>query len=93
MNHVDSAHSTARKRQRAIPPLIEAWLDEYGEEKHDGHGAIRVFFSRRSIRRLERDVGRLPVRRLSHLLDAYRVESGAGVTVTYGRRTRRMWRR
>jgi hypothetical protein len=93
MNRIDSSHSLARKQQRAIPPLIDAWLDEFGEEEHDGHGAVRVFFSRRSIRRLERAVGRLPIRRLSHLLDAYRVESGDGVAVTYGRRTRRMWRR
>ena len=93
MNHIDSAHSVARRQQRAIPPLIETWLDEYGEEEHDGHGAVRVYFSRRSIRRLERAVGRLPIQRLSHLLDAYRVESGAGVAVTYGWRTRRLWRR
>ena len=81
-------------QQRAIPPLIDSWLDEFGDEEYDGHGGIRVFFSRRSIRRLERTVGRLPVRRLSHLLDAYRVESSRdGTTVTYARRSRRMRRR
>lgn len=94
MNIQVTRHALARKQQRAIPPLIESWLDAFGEEEYDGHGGVRVFFSRRSIRRLERAVGRQPVRRLSHLLDTYRVESSTdGATFTYARRTRRMWRR
>jgi len=87
-------HAQVRMQQRAIPPLIESWLDEFGEEEYDGHGGVRVFFSRRSIRRLEQTVGCLPVRRLSHLLNAYRVESStSGERFTYARKTRRMWRR
>src|SRR5881394_2553418 len=87
-------HAHSRMQQRAIPPLIETWLDEFGEQEYDGHGGVRIFFSRQSIRRLERAVGRLPVRRLSHLLDTYRIESSRdGSTVTYARKTGRMWRR
>jgi hypothetical protein len=93
MNDTVSRHAMIRKQQRAIPPLIDSWLDEFGEEEHDGHGAVRVYFSRRSIRRLERTVGRLPVRRLSHLLRAYRVESSDGTAITYAHKTRRMFRK
>jgi hypothetical protein len=87
-------HAKTRLQQRSIPPLIEAWLDEFGDEEYDGFGGVRVFFSRRSIRRLERAVGRLPVRRLSHLLNVYRVESSrSGSALTYARKTMRTWRR
>jgi hypothetical protein len=91
MGHQITKHAKARAQQRAIPPLIESWLDEFGDEEYDGHGGVRIFFSRRSIRRLEKAVGRLPVRRLSYLLDAYKVESTRdGSTLTYARKTARM---
>jgi hypothetical protein len=94
MSYQMTRHAKARAQQRAIPPLIEAWLDEFGDEEYDGLGGVRIFFSRRSIRRLERVVGRLPVRLLSHLLDAYKVESTRdGSTLTYARKTARMRRR
>jgi hypothetical protein len=87
-------HAKARMQQRGIPPLIDTWLDEFGDEEYDGFGGVRVFFSRQSIRRLEKAVGRLPVRRLSHLLDVYKVESSRdGSTLTYARKTARMRRR
>jgi hypothetical protein len=89
-----SIHARARLQQRAIPPLIDKWLDEFGDEEYDGCGAVRIFFSRRSIRRMERAFGRLPVRKMNHLLDVYKVESSRdGHTITYARMTRRMRRR
>jgi hypothetical protein len=41
------AHAAIRAQQRGIPPLIRDWLFQFGEEQHDGHGAIRRFFSQR----------------------------------------------
>ena len=94
MNGHISRHAKSRMQQRAIPPLIENWLDEFGEEQYDGHGAVRIYFSRQSIRRIERALGRLPVRKLSHLFDTYKVESSLdGQTITYARKSKRMWRR
>ena len=89
-----STHALARLQQRAIPPLIDQWLDEFGEEEYDGNGGVRIYFSRQSIRRLERAFGRLPIRKMKHLLNAYRIESSRnGSTITYARKSRRMRRR
>lgn len=89
-----SKHAAARAKQRGIPPLIEQWLDEFGEEDYDGHGAVRVYFSRRSVRAMERAFGREPVRRMSEYLDAYKIENlGDGQVITVGHRTTRIWRR
>ena len=66
-------HALARARQRGIPPLIEQWLDAYGQEDYDGNGARRVFFSKASIRRMERDFGRAPVQKLSEWLESTRL--------------------
>lgn len=87
-------HATLRARERGIPPLIDQWLDEFGEEQYDGHGAIIRFFSRRSIRRLERCFGSVPVRALARYRDAYKVlGSSDGCTITVGHRTKRVIRR
>ena len=87
-------HALARARQRGIPPLIEQWLDTYGQEDYDGNGARRVFFSKASIRRMERDFGRAPVQKLSEWLDVYKVEdSSSGWVITIGHRHRHLRRR
>ena len=94
VNDGQSIHAQARLQQRAIPPLIDQWLDEFGDEEYDGRGAVRVYFSRHSIRRMERAFGRLPVRKLAHLLDTYKVESSRdGCTITYARKCKRLRRR
>ena len=91
---VVSTHAAIRAKQRGIPPLIEQWLDEFGEEDYDGRGAVRFFFSRRSIRAMERAFGRRPGRRMSEFLDAYKVESVSdGQVITVGHRFKRVWRR
>ena len=33
-------HAAIRSQQRGIPPLVMQWLDQFGEECYDGHGAI-----------------------------------------------------
>ena len=85
-------HAQVRAQQRAIPPLVDRLLDEFGEEQHDGHGAIRVFFSHRSVRRMERALGHQPVTLLDRYLNAYKVETTDGTTITKGWRTKRLKR-
>ena len=87
-------HAQTRAQQRAIPPLIEQWLDEYGEEDYDGHGARRIFFSKRSIRKMERDFGHAPLRKLNEWLNVYKVEdSRSGQIITIGHRYRHLRRK
>lgn len=91
---METRHANHRAQKRAIPPLVDRLLDEFGEEEHDGHGCIRVFFSHRSIRKMEQALGQQPVGLFKRYLRAYKVESvDNGVVVTRGWRTRRMRRR
>lgn len=88
-----SQHAIRRSQQRGIPPLIDQWLDEYGEAQYDGHGGVVRYFSRRSIRAMEQGFGREPVRRMWEYLDAYKVESSHdGQTITVGHKTKRFRR-
>ena len=86
-------HATIRSQQRGIPPLIDQWLDLYGEEEYDGHGGIRRFFTRTSIRNLEKDCGRQIISKLSEYFDCYKVaSSSSNETITLGHRTKRIKR-
>jgi hypothetical protein len=68
-------------------------LDLYGHEEHDGHGSVVLYLDKRAIREMERDMGRRPVARLAEWLDAYKVRTTEGLTITIGHRTRRVWRK
>lgn len=84
-------HAASRAQQRGIPPLVEQWLEEFGEEAYDGHGAVVRYFSRSSVRSLERAFGRAPVRKLAEYLGAYKVDSSRdGSLITIGHRFRRV---
>ena len=84
---MQTKHARQRAQQRGVPPLIQEWLSAYGEEVHDGHGGICRYFSRRSIRSMERDFGRAPLRRMNDFMDCYLVEaSESGRVITVGRR-------
>jgi hypothetical protein len=84
-------HASIRAQQRGIPPLVDRWLDEFGEEDHDGHGYVRLYFSHRSVRDMERALGRQPVGLFKRYLHAYKIESCAdGKTITKGWLTRRI---
>ena len=87
---METRHAERRAQQRAIPPLVDRLLDEFGEEAHDGQGAIRVFFSHRSVRRMEQAFGHQPVTLLNRYLNAYKVETTDGITITKGWRTGRI---
>ena len=86
-------HAAVRAAQRGIPPLVDTLLETYGEEQHDGHGAVILYLNKESIRNMERDFGRRPVARLSEWLDAYKVRAADGQTITVGHRYRRIWRK
>ncbi|MGZ8913831.1 MAG: hypothetical protein ACXW1Z_12090 [Methylobacter sp.] len=87
-------HAAIRSQQRGIPPLIDLWLDQYGEEEYDGHGGIRRYFSRASIRTMEKEFGRGPLSKLSEYFNSYKVTSSDnGQTITLGHRAKRIKRR
>ncbi len=83
---MNTKHSMLRAQQRGIPPLIKDWLNDYGKELHDGNGAIIKFFTNDSIRKMERDFGREPLRRLSEFFRCYMVLGSNGEIVTVGKR-------
>jgi hypothetical protein len=88
------SHAATRAQQRCIPPLIDQWLDQFGEETYDGHGGVLRFFSHASLRSMEREFGRAPVRKLAEFLDIYKVESSHdGHVITIGHRTKRINRK
>lgn len=87
-------HANTRAQQRGIPPLIITLLDTYGREKYDGHGGVVHYFDKKSVRQMERDMGRSPVRMLiTEWRNAYKVVSNSdGRTITTGFRTTRIRR-
>lgn len=90
---MNTKHAVIRAQQRGVPPLIETWLAAYGEERHDGHGGICRYFTKKSIRQMERDFGREPLRRMSEYLNCYLVEAcDTGHVITVGRRYARIFR-
>ncbi len=86
-------HAAIRAQQRAIPPLVDQWLDEFGEIAHEGNGHVRVFFSHRSKRRMQQALGSRPVALMNHYLAAYRVEGEDGVIITTAWQTRHIRRK
>lgn len=86
-----SNHALQRSQQRCIPPVVHQWLTVYGEEYFDGHGGIRVFFSSKSKRKMEQELGRHFVRENQKYLKAYRVESSSdGTIITCGWKSGRL---
>ncbi len=90
---MNTKHAAIRAQQRGIPPMVDQLLDLYGQEQHDGQGAIVLFLNKLSIRRMERDLGRRPVARLAEWLDTYKVKDMEGRTITVGHRYQRIWRK
>ena len=94
MSYTNNQHAKIRAQQRGIPPFMDQLLDLYGSEQYDGHGGGVLFLDRSSIRRMERDMGREPVRRLSTWRNAYKVKSSIdGRTITTGLRSERIRRK
>ena len=90
---MNTHHAKTRSQQRCIPPMVDQLLDLYGHEEHDGRGAVVIYLDKKSIRNMERDLGRRPVARLAEWFDAYKVKSTDGHTITVGHRHQRLWRK
>ena len=91
---MQTQHARIRAQQRGLPRLIDQLLDQYGKEAYDGRGGVLVYLDKSSIRQMERDMGREPVRRLSEWRDAYKVRSSTdGCTITTGHRHARIMRK
>jgi hypothetical protein len=89
MNPNTTDHAQVRAQQRGVPPLVMHWLLDYGEETFDGRGGVLRYFTPRSIRQLEREVGQAPLKRLSEYLRCYLVQgSQDGNVITVGKRHR-----
>ena len=87
MNRNFTDHAAIRQQQRGIPPLVSDWLLDFGDEQFDGHGGVIRYFSKKCIKKLEREVGRQPVARMSEYLRCYLVQSsGDGKVITLGKR-------
>ncbi len=84
-------HADTRLQQRGLPRAVIEWLQLFGAEEHDKHGAVIRYFDKAARRRLEQALGRAVIRRMEDFLDAYLVEHD-GCVVTVGHRTQRLRR-
>ncbi len=87
---MNTKHALDRAQQRGIPPLIQEWLCTYGLENYNGNGMIVRYFTNKSIRLMEREFGREPIRRLSEYFRCYLIESINGQVITMGKRYKRI---
>lgn len=86
-------HGSRQMQRRGIPPFAEYLLDEFGERQHDGHGGVLVFFTKAARRRMEREMGREPVRMFSKYFRYYKVDSShADSVITVAPRHKRIRR-
>ena len=80
-----TSHAQIRAQQRRIPPIVEQWLDEFGEESYDGHGAVRRYFSHASIKRMKRALGAQFVEHNARWFRVYKADVvAADLTITIG---------
>ncbi len=82
-------HATARLRQRGIPVELLDVLATYGEERHAGHGARFIGFSRSSRQSLRREIGDKLYARWESRLNVYAVVSADEALITVGHRVHR----
>jgi hypothetical protein len=83
-------HAARRLQQRGIPETVLPLLFEFGEEEYDHHGAMMLYFNKRSRERLARVVPKDQYKRLERALNAYAVIDRAGSILTVGHRTHRI---
>lgn len=92
---MNTRHAEIRSQQRGIPKFVDHMLDLYGEEEYDGCGAVILYLSKDSFRRIEQDMGKQLVCFLgTRWGKAYKVKSCRdGCTITTGHRTARIQRK
>jgi len=82
-------HAKTRCQQRGIPPLIIQWLNRFGERQHTGN-SYRIFFNKKSKKKLEKEMGKIVVDRLGDLMNLYIIKKKQNsFIVTAGHRTKR----
>ncbi len=87
MEAMKTVHAVVRAQQRGVPPLIQEWLLDYGAEQFDGHGGVVRYFSNECIRKMERDIGTAPLKKMSEYFRCYLVQdSSDGTVITVGKR-------
>jgi len=84
-----TSHAIQRSQQRCIPPLIIHWLCQYGSRKRSRNGTMLCYFDRKSLHLIASDVGRIVIRRLSGLMNAYLVIADNQI-ITVGHRYKRI---
>lgn len=87
MQLIQTNHARTRTQQRGVPLLIQNWLMDYGEEQFNGRGRVLRYFTRKSLRKMEREIGKTALQRLSEYLRCYLVQSTTdGAIITVGKR-------
>lgn len=77
-------HATIRMQQRGIPLFIVDCLQQFGAEQSDRYGAIRYFFDKHSLKRLETYLGKQTVRAIERYRNCFAVVSTEGLVITTG---------
>jgi hypothetical protein len=85
-----SEHARIRLQQRGLPRRVVDWLAAYGEVDHQPSSQL-YWFTQRSRRALERDLGRRMLKRHEKALNAYMV-CADGQVATVGHRYQRIVR-
>ncbi|MDO8177006.1 MAG: hypothetical protein Q7T62_02065 [Undibacterium sp.] len=87
MHATQTFYARVLPQQRGVPPLIQNWLLDYGAEEFDGNGGVVRFFSNECIRKMERDIGKTPLKRMSEYLRCHLIQSSLdGAVITIGKR-------
>jgi hypothetical protein len=77
-------HARARMESRRIPAYVLEWLLSHGDEKPDGRGGTRVFFTKESLEDIRREAGKEVQRMLERFSQVYVVLGDDKAIVTVG---------
>jgi len=75
-------HARVRAQQRSIPAAVRDALIDFGERRRAGHGAVSVFFTKKSWKRLEAYMGSEICRGFERYRNCYLIEASDGVVIT-----------
>lgn len=76
-------HGAIQSQRRSIPPSVVEALQDFGEVEHDGRGAERYFFNKRTWRRYCLFLG-AAAKHYDRYRSAYVVISEEGSVITTG---------
>lgn len=84
-------HAATRMQQRSISPLMVDLLLEFGSSQPAGDGTSKLFFDKRSRRKLQHYVGSM-ANRLEEQMNIYAVVGHDQRIITVGHRYKRILR-